>query len=94
MSDGCVFNVEAGDVDVTLHVWGPGGAPFGWGYYKHNEFKITPGTQYTETETPRNIQLVVNGKWYELKEVNYKYKYISIDKGGAVQITHRKWEHL
>ena len=74
----CVFNVEAGDVDVTLHVWGPGAGLFGLGYYKHNEFKIAPGTQYILTDESRNVQLVVNGKWYELKAVTYNYKYIVV----------------
>jgi len=84
---GCFFYVEAGEVDVKVHVWGPGGGLFGADYTKHAEFAIKPGTHFIEKCDPRDIQLVVNGKWYDLKNVIRTYKFVIIDNSGAVQVT-------
>lgn len=82
---GCFFYVEAGEVDVNLHIWGPGGG--GGKFCKHTEFAIKPGTHFIEKCDQRDIQLVVNGKLYELKNVIRNYKFVVIDNTGAVQVT-------
>jgi len=84
-ADGCIFYVEDGKVDVKVIVWGPGGGMLGYDYKKHNEFKIKPGSHFIEKCDKRNIQLVVNGKWHDLKDVIRTYKAIGIADDGSVQ---------
>ena len=84
---GCYFHVEAGKVDVKVKVWGPGAGFFGADYYLHTEFKISPGTFHHENSHPRNIQLIVNGKCYEIKDVLKNYTFVSIDNAGFVRGT-------
>ena len=88
---GCYLYVAAGNVDVKVKVWGPGAGVFGADYHLHNEFKISPGSFHHENSHPRNIQLIVNGKWYEIKDVLRTYKSVSIDNEGFVGNGGRQW---
>ena len=54
----CDFNVEAGDVGVTLHVWGPGADP------------LAGDTTSTTSSRSRQVRLTAEGEVWAKSEAS------------------------
>merc|ERR1712085_210142 len=78
----CEFICECDN--VRLVIWGPGG--FLSGYSKHADFELANGTSHTEKETPRNIQIFIDGEGVaDLKDVVDNYREVIIKSGEVVK---------
>merc|ERR1712194_850355 len=81
----CEFICECDN--VRLVIWGPGGPGGFLGLFsKHNDFELANGTSHKEKETPRNIQIFIDGEEVaDLKDVVHNYREVIIKSGEVVK---------